>query len=72
MLKSMQNPFLRTPDGHDGQKFSTRVGEKNTFWLSCNVQNLFLFGQLSRESVKKLIYQKKNGGHQASKRAISM
>ena len=27
---------------------------------------------VSRESVKELIYQKKNGGHQASKRVISM
>ena len=30
------------------------------------------FWSVSRESVKELVYQKKSGGHQASKRAISM
>ena len=30
------------------------------------------FWSVNRESVKELIYQKKHGGHQASKRVISM
>ena len=44
--------------------FDVTVVEKNTFLLTSNIQNLFV---LSRELVKELICQKKNGGHQASK-----
>ena len=39
------NPFLRTPDGYDGRSFRRRGGEKNTFLLTSNVQNFFVFGQ---------------------------
>ena len=36
-------------------------------------RSVFLcFWPVNRESVKELIYQKKNGGHQASKRVISI
>ena len=53
-------------------KFSTARRRKNPlFLLTSNVQNLFGF-EVSRASVKELIYQKKNGGHLASKRVISM
>ena len=44
-LKIVQNPFLRTPDGYDGRSFRRRGGVKNTFLLTFNVQNLFVFGQ---------------------------
>ena len=44
-LKIVQNPFLRTPDGYDGRSFRRRGGEKNTFLLTSNVQNFFVFGQ---------------------------
>ena len=45
-LKIVQNPFLRTPDGYDGPSLRRRGGEnKNTFLLTSNAQNLFVFGQ---------------------------
>ena len=44
-LKILPNPFLRTPDGYDGRSFRRRGGVKNTFLLTSNVQNLFVFGQ---------------------------
>ena len=55
--KNRPKPFLRTPDGSDGQSFQV-------VQVCC--------WPVNRESVKELIYQKKNGGHQASKREISM
>ena len=46
----------------------TVVEKVNTFLLTSNIQNLFVcFLSVNRESVKELIYQKKNGCHQASK-----
>ena len=46
----------------------TVVEKVNTFLLTSNIQNLFVFFlSVNRESVKELIYQKKNGCHQASK-----
>ena len=44
-LKILQNPFLQTPDGYDGRSFRRRGGEENTFLLTSNVQNFFVFGQ---------------------------
>ena len=42
----------------------------NTFLLNFQHSEFVCFRSVSRESVKELIYQKKNGGHQASKRVI--
>ena len=67
--------FMRTPDGYDGQglrwsRFSMARWWKKLFFL--DFQQFFWGGSVNRDSVKELIYQKKNGGHQASKRIISM
>ena len=47
------------------------VVEKHFFLLTSSVQS-FCFWSGSRKTLKELIYQKKNGGHQASKRVISI
>ena len=71
-LKILQNPFLRTPDGYDGRSFRRRGGEKKHFFVNFQRSEFLCFWSVNRESVKELIYQKKKGGHQASKRVISI
>ena len=55
----------------DGRSFRRRGGEKKAFFVNFQRSEFVCFWSVSRESVKELIYQKKNGGHQASKRVIS-
>ena len=56
-------------DGHDGRRFRPRGDGKALFSVTSNVQ---IFLSESRELIKELVYQKKNGGYRASKRVISM
>ena len=44
LLKIIQNPFLQTPDGHDGQSFQWHSGGKTLFLLTYKIQTFFLFG----------------------------
>ena len=44
---------------------------KKHFFVNFQCSEFVYFWSASRELVKELIYQKKNGGHQASKRVIS-
>ena len=67
-LKINQDPFLRTPDGYDGRSFRRRGGEKKHFFVNFQRSEFRCFWSVNRESVKELTYQKKNGGHQESKR----
>ena len=48
------------------------VKKKKNFFVNFQRSEFLCFWSVNRESVKELIYQKKNGGHQASKRVISM
>ena len=48
------------------------VKKNQHFFVNFQHSEFVCFWSVSRESVKELIYQKKNGGHQASKRVISM
>ena len=41
------------------------------FFVNFQRSEFVCFRSVSRESVKELIYQKQNGGHQASKRVTS-
>ena len=66
-----RKPFFATLDGYDVRSFRWHSGEKNTF-VNFQCSEFVWFWSVSRESVKELAYQKKIGGHQASKRAISM
>ena len=51
--------------------FCGAVVKKSFFFVNFQRSEFIVFKSVSRESVKELIYQKKNGGHQASKRVIS-
>ena len=68
--KNRPKSFLRTPDGYDGRKFSSG-GKNNFFVYNFQLSEFVCCWPVNRESVKELIYQKKNGGYQASKRVIS-
>ena len=52
--------------------FDGAVAKKKHFLVNFQHSEFLCFWSANRESVKELIYQKKNGGHQASKRVISM
>ena len=51
---------------------TVRLGVRGGMWHRGVYSNRHKNRSVSRELVKELIYQKKNGGHQASKRVISM
>ena len=64
--------FANADAGYDGRSFRRRGGEKKTLFFNFQRSEFLCFWSVNRASVKELIYQKKNGGHQASKRVISM
>ena len=52
--------------------FDSAVVKKKNFFVNFQRTEFVCFWSVSGELVTELIYQKKNGGHQASKRVISM
>ena len=72
MLKIAPNPFCEHRMATMVEVFDSVVVKKKNFFVNFQHSEFLYFWSANRESVKKLIYQKKSGGHQASKRVIPM